>query len=71
MLVIIVSFVALLFTMKFGIGALEDNFVAELNTTYKSSSEFMALYGVLNFSLYAMCYLYSPSTSTPFGKYYS
>ena len=69
MLIIIVSFMILLSTLKFGIGAIEDNFVSELNTTYKTSAEFMALYGILNFTLYAMAYVYTPSNSTPFGKY--
>lgn len=66
MLIIIVSFMILLSTLKFGIGAIEDNFVAELNTTYKTSGEFMALYGILNFTIYAMAYVYTPSNSTPF-----
>ncbi|KAK6626786.1 hypothetical protein RUM44_009263 [Polyplax serrata] len=66
MLVVIVAFVFSLFSLKFGIGVIEDNFVSELTTTYKSSAEFMALYGILNFSFYAMAYLYSPSSTVPF-----
>lgn len=68
MLIVIVGFVILLFTLRFGIGIVEDNFVAELNIAYKNSSEFMALYGILNFSLYGMAYVYTPSSSLPFGK---
>lgn len=68
MLVVIVAFVFSLFSLKFGIGVIEDNFVSELTTTYKSSAEFMALYGILNFSFYAMAYLYSPSSTVPFGR---
>lgn len=45
---------------RFGFGVLEDNFVANLNTTYKSSAEFMCFYGLLNFYLYTMAYVYSP-----------
>lgn len=46
---------------RFGFGILEDNFVATLNTTYKSSAQFMCFYGLLNFYLYTMAYVYSPS----------
>lgn len=46
---------------RFGFGILEDNFVAKLNTTYKSSAQFMCFYGLLNFYLYTMAYVYSPS----------
>ncbi|EEB16167.1 Integral membrane protein GPR178, putative [Pediculus humanus corporis] len=66
MLIIIVAFVFSLFLLKFGIGVVEDNFASELTTNYKSSAEFMALYGILNFTFYAMAYVYTPSTSLPF-----
>ncbi|XP_031638690.1 transmembrane protein 181 [Contarinia nasturtii] len=46
---------------RFGFGVLEDNFVASLSTTYKSSAQFMCFYGLLNFYLYTMAYVYSPS----------
>lgn len=45
---------------RFGFGVLEDNFVANLSTTYKSSAEFMCFYGLLNFYLFTMAYVYSP-----------
>uniref|UniRef100_A0A1B0C2U9 Transmembrane protein 181 n=1 Tax=Glossina palpalis gambiensis TaxID=67801 RepID=A0A1B0C2U9_9MUSC len=45
---------------RFGFGILEDNFVASLDTTYQSSAQFMCFYGLLNFYLYAMAYVYSP-----------
>lgn len=47
-------------TCRFGFGILEDNFVATLNTTYRSSAQFMCFYGLLNFYLYTMAYVYSP-----------
>ncbi|EDV42582.1 uncharacterized protein Dana_GF16949 [Drosophila ananassae] len=47
-------------TSRFGFGILEDNFVASLNTTYRSSAQFMCFYGLLNFYLYTMAYVYSP-----------
>ncbi|CAG9857632.1 unnamed protein product [Phyllotreta striolata] len=48
--------------LRFGVGVLEDNFVAELSTHYSNSSEFMSFYGLLNFYLYAMAYVYSPGS---------
>lgn len=48
-------------TCRFGFGILEDNFVASLNTTYHSSAQFMCFYGLLNFYLYTMAYVYSPN----------
>lgn len=45
---------------RFGFGILEDNFVAILKTTYKSSAEFMCFYGLLNIYLFTMAYVYSP-----------
>jgi Wnt-binding factor required for Wnt secretion len=54
--------ISLVVTMnRFGFSILEDNFVASLNTTYKSSAQFMCFYGLLNFYLYSMAYVYSPS----------
>ncbi|RXG72783.1 Transmembrane protein [Armadillidium vulgare] len=47
--------------LRFGVGALEDNFVAQLSTTYSSSAEFMAFYGLLNIYLYTSAFVYSAS----------
>nr|CAD7443743.1 unnamed protein product [Timema bartmani] len=52
--------------LRFGVGILEDNFVAELSTNYKNSAEFMSFYGLLNFYLYTMAYVYSPAKGTLF-----
>lgn len=56
---------------RFGFGILEDNFVAKLTTTYKSSAQFMCFYGLLNFYLYTMAYVYSPSGRPVHGEYNS
>lgn len=62
LLMIFVLSISLTVTLcRFGFGVLEDNFVASLNTTYKSSAQFMCFYGLLNFYLYTMAYVYSPS----------
>ena len=54
--------------MRFGVNALKDNFVAELSTRYHNSAEFAALYGLVNFYLYTMAFVYSPSSNAVYGK---
>lgn len=54
--------------MRFGAGVLEDNFVAQLSTHYNSSAQFMTFYGLLNFYLYTMAYVYSPSHKASHGE---
>jgi len=49
--------------LKFGMDVLEDHFISELSTKYSSSAAFMAFYGLLNFYIFTMVYVYSPSTS--------
>lgn len=61
LMIFVVSITILLAMNRFGFGVLEDNFVASLNTTYKSSAQFMCFYGLLNFYLFTMAYVYSPS----------
>lgn len=70
LLMIFVLSISLTVTMcRFGFGILEDNFVARLNTTYTSSAQFMCFYGLLNFYLYTMAYVYSPSGRPVHGKF--
>ncbi|XP_038582933.1 transmembrane protein 181 isoform X2 [Micropterus salmoides] len=47
--------------LRFGAKALQDNFVAELSTHYQNSAEFLSFYGLLNFYLYTLAFVYSPS----------
>lgn len=54
---------------RFGIGILEDNFVARLHTTYQTSAQFMCFYGLLNFYLFTMAYVYSPSGRPLHGNF--
>ncbi|XP_055381235.1 transmembrane protein 181 [Condylostylus longicornis] len=62
LLMLVVLSISLAVTVnRFGFGILEDNFVANLKTTYKSSAQFMCFYGLLNFYLYTMAYVYSPN----------
>lgn len=46
-----------------GMGIVEDNFVGQLATSYQSSAHFMAFYGMINFYVITMSYVYSPSLS--------
>lgn len=55
--------------MRYGAAALQDNFVAELSTNYKNSAEFVAIYGLLNFYMYTMAFVYSPSKNAIYGKH--
>ncbi|XP_010902940.1 transmembrane protein 181 isoform X2 [Esox lucius] len=57
--VLIISMVILY--LRFGSKALQDNFVAELSTHYQNSAEFLSFYGLLNFYLYTLAFVYSPS----------
>ncbi|XP_054269557.1 transmembrane protein 181-like isoform X2 [Macrosteles quadrilineatus] len=67
LLMLIVLSISMSITVsRFGLGVLEDNFVADLSTNYASSAQFMACYGLLNFYLYTMTYVYSPSKKTIF-----
>ncbi|XP_012722761.2 transmembrane protein 181 isoform X1 [Fundulus heteroclitus] len=57
--VLIISVVILY--LRFGAKALQDNFVSELSTHYQNSAEFLSFYGLLNFYLYTLAFVYSPS----------
>ncbi|XP_022106833.1 transmembrane protein 181-like isoform X2 [Acanthaster planci] len=56
--------------MRFGIGILQNNFISELSTYYKNSAEFLAFYSLLNFYLYTMAFVYSPSKNAHKDSYF-
>lgn len=70
-MVIVLSISITILVLRFGKSVLEDNFVAQLSTHYQNSVEFMAFYGLLNFYLYTMAFVYSPSKNAVFGKHLS
>ncbi|GFR63851.1 transmembrane protein 181-like [Elysia marginata] len=70
LMVIVVSTSITITAMRFGGGVLQDNFVAELSTSYQNSAEFVALYGLLNFYLYTMAFVYSPSPNAMFETHF-
>lgn len=61
LLMVFVMLVTLISTLsRFGgIGIVEDNFVGQLATSYKSSAHFMCFYGMINFYVITMSYVYS------------
>ena len=67
-LMVVVGVTLALAGMRYGPGVLEDDFVSQLSTTYSSSAHFMCLYGLLNFYMYTMAYVYSPAQLHPQGK---
>ncbi|KAF7987180.1 hypothetical protein HCN44_004040 [Aphidius gifuensis] len=70
LLAIIVAVVCAFVTSRqFGAGVLEDSFASRLSTYYKTSAQFMALYGLLNFYLYTMAYVYSPNLPNVYGQH--
>jgi hypothetical protein len=48
---------------RYGSGALEDNLVARLYTSYESEAQFLAFYTVLNCYVYVLAYVYSPTSA--------
>ncbi|MEE6475394.1 hypothetical protein FKM82_010738 [Ascaphus truei] len=58
--VVLIISIAILY-LRFGARVLQDNFVAELSTHYHNSAEFLSFYGLLNFYLYTLAFVYSPS----------
>ena len=55
--------------LRFGVNPLwSDHFVPELSTHYHNSAMFAAFYGLLNFYVLTMAYVYSPSKNAVFGE---
>ncbi|XP_015116993.1 transmembrane protein 181 [Diachasma alloeum] len=69
--VIVAGVCALVTARQFGAGVLEDSFASRLSTYYRTSAQFMALYGLLNFYLYTMAYVYSPGIQQVYGQHSS
>jgi len=61
-LLVVIGVTVSISVLRFGVTpALEDNFVSHLSTSYGSSAEFMAFYGLLNCYLLTMAFVYSPN----------
>ena len=68
LMIIVIGITVAIVVLRFGGGVLQDNFVAELSTNYQNSAEFVAFYGLLNFYLFTMAFVYSPSTNALYGE---
>ena len=70
-MLIVLSISIAIMVLRFGMSVLKDNFVAELSTHYQNSAEFLSFYGLLNFYMYTMAFVYSPSKNAVFGTFLS
>jgi len=56
--------------MRFGLNPLwVDHFVPELSAHYQTSAMFAAFYGLLNYYVFTMAFVYSPSRNAVFGQF--
>jgi Wnt-binding factor required for Wnt secretion len=54
--------------LRFGVNPLwSDHFIPELSTHYHNSAMFAAFYALLNFYMFTMAFVYSPSKNAMFG----
>ena len=53
--------------LRFGSGILDENFISDVSSRYGSAAEFLSFYGLLNFYIYTMAYVYSPSKNALTG----
>ncbi|XP_074663050.1 transmembrane protein 181-like isoform X2 [Tubulanus polymorphus] len=70
LMVIVLAISIAIMVLRFGEGMLEDNFVADLSTRYANSAEFLSFYGLLNFYLYTMAFVYSPSKNAVYESHF-
>ena len=68
LMLIVLSISIAITILRFGSGVLQDNFVAEMSTNYENSAEFVSFYGLLNFYMYTMAFVYSPSKNAMYGR---
>lgn len=70
LMVIVLTISLVITTLRFGTSVLQDNFVADLETHYQNSAEFLMFYGLLNFYLYCMAFVYSPSKNALYESHF-
>jgi hypothetical protein len=55
--------------LRFGVNPLwSDHFIPELSTHYHNSAMFATFYALLNFYMFTMAFVYSPSKNAMFGR---
>ena len=67
-MVIVFSVSLAILVLRFGTRMLDENFVSDVSTHYGSAAEFLSFYGLLNFYIYTMAFVYSPSKNALTGK---
>uniref|UniRef100_UPI00358F2B98 transmembrane protein 181 isoform X2 n=1 Tax=Myxine glutinosa TaxID=7769 RepID=UPI00358F2B98 len=63
---VIFCFSLAILILRFGSRVLDENFIPELSTRYRSAAEFLSFYGLLNFYLYTLAFVCSPSKNAVF-----
>lgn len=64
-----VTFITMLLAIQgWGPAALQDHWAAQPKVHYDTSAPFMALYGLFNFKMYILAYLFSPGGGSIHGK---
>ncbi|KAK3577395.1 hypothetical protein CHS0354_032242 [Potamilus streckersoni] len=70
LMLIVLSISIAITVLRFGITALQDNFVADLSIHYENSAEFVSFFGLLNFYMYTMAFVYSPSKNAIYETHF-
>ncbi|XP_025097354.1 transmembrane protein 181-like isoform X1 [Pomacea canaliculata] len=70
LMLIVIGISIAIVVLRFGGGVLQDNFVAELSTNYQNSAEFVSFYGLLNFYMFTMAFVYSPSANALYESHF-
>lgn len=61
--------IGLLALQGWGPAALQDHWASQPKVHYDTSAPFMALYGLFNFKIYILAYLFSPATGSIHGMF--
>lgn len=54
--------------MRFGVNALHDSITREVSVPYGSALQFLAMYSLLNYYVFVMAFVYSPSRNAASGE---
>lgn len=69
MVVATVSFITTILAVQgWGPAALQDHWASQPSVHYDTSAPFMAMYGLFNFKLYILAYLFSPGGANVHGE---
>ena len=54
--------------LRFGVNALHDSFVSESSLPFANAVQFLTFYGLLNYYIFTMAFVYSPSQNAASGE---